>query len=147
MIYCRLGILQVEVAHSWTCTVHVSLGITFIWDDFLLRTTVHSSVFTFCVIIDGHWLFISISLLRGGSKGVINSPWIFYCNAEFSPCWTLLEYVSGHLFTCGSFQWGHGLLFTVCIVWDDKDKVIGFKRSHWIHLRWLSTGSPKLQLF
>ena len=58
--------------------------------------------------------------------------------------------MSGHLFiwlVWGSFQWRHGLLFTVCIVWDDKDKVIGFKRSHWIHLRWLSTGSPKLQLF
>ena len=58
--------------------------------------------------------------------------------------------ISGHLFTwlvCGSFQWRHGLLFTDCIVWDDKDKVTGFKRSHWIHLGWWSTGSPKLQLF
>ena len=58
--------------------------------------------------------------------------------------------ISGHLFTwlvCGSFQWRHGLLFTDCIVWDDKDKVIGFKRSHWIHLGWWSTGSPKLQPF
>ena len=58
--------------------------------------------------------------------------------------------MSGQLFTwlvCGSFQWRHGLLFTDCIVWDDKDKVIGFKRSHWIHLGWWSTGSPKLQLF
>ena len=57
--------------------------------------------------------------------------------------------ISGHLFTwlvCGSFQWRHGLLFTDCIVWDDKDKVIGFKRSHWIHLGWWSTGS-QLQLF
>ena len=24
--------------------------------------------------------------LRGGSKGVINFPWICLCNAEFSPC-------------------------------------------------------------
>ena len=58
--------------------------------------------------------------------------------------------ISGHLFTwlvCGSFQWRHGLLFTDCIVWDDKDNVIGFKRSHWIHLGWWSTRSPKLQLF
>ena len=58
--------------------------------------------------------------------------------------------ISGHLFTwlvCGSFQWRNGLLFNDCIVWDDKDKVIGFKRSHWIHLGWWSTGSPKLQLF
>ena len=58
--------------------------------------------------------------------------------------------ISGHLFTslvCGSFQWRHGLLFTDCIVWDDEDKVIGFKRSHWIHLGWWSTGSPRLQLF
>ena len=39
--------------------------------------------------------------------------------------------ISGHLFiwpVCGSFQWRHGLLFTDCIVWDDKDKVIGFKK-------------------
>ena len=58
--------------------------------------------------------------------------------------------VPAHLFTwlvCGSFQWRHGLLFTDCIVWDDEDKVIGFKRSHWIHFGWWSTGSPKLQLF
>ena len=58
--------------------------------------------------------------------------------------------VSGHSFiwlVCGSFQWRHGLLFTDCIVWDDRDKVIGFKRSHWIHLGWWSTGSPKLQPF
>ena len=57
--------------------------------------------------------------------------------------------ISGHLFTwlvCASFRWRHGL-FTDCIVWDDKDKMIGFKRSHWIHLGWWSTGSTKLQLF
>ena len=50
--------------------------------------------------------------------------------------------ISGHLFTwlvCGSFQWRHGLLFTDCIVWDDKDKVV--------YLGWWSTSSPKLQLF
>ena len=58
--------------------------------------------------------------------------------------------ISGHLFTslvCGSFKWRYGLLFSDCSVWDDKDKVIGFKRSHWIHLGWWRTGSPKLQLF
>ena len=47
----------------------------------------------------------------------------------------------------GLFQWRHRLLFTDCIVWDDKDKVIGFKRSPCIHLGWWSTGSPKFQLF
>ena len=58
--------------------------------------------------------------------------------------------ILGHLFTslvCRSFQWCHGLLITDCIVWDDKDKVTGFKRLHWTHLRWWSTRSPKLQLF
>ena len=58
--------------------------------------------------------------------------------------------ICGHLFTWlvwGSFQWRHGISFTDCIVWDDKDKVTGFKRSHWIHLGWWSAGSPKLQLF
>ena len=58
--------------------------------------------------------------------------------------------ISGHLFTwlvCGSFRWRHGLLFTDCIVWDDKNNVIGFKISHWIHLGRWSTGSPKLQVF
>ena len=57
---------------------------------------------------------------------------------------------SGHLFTwlvCGSFQWRHGLLFTDCIVWDNKDKVIGFKRWHRTYLGWWSTRCPKLQLF
>ena len=87
--------------------------------------------------------------LWGGSKGVINFPWIFYRVQSLVPVrhyWN----ISGLLFTwlvCGSFQWRHGLLFTDCIVWDDKDKEIGFKRSHWIHLGWWSTGSPKLQLF
>ena len=58
--------------------------------------------------------------------------------------------ISGHLFPrllCGSFQWRRGLLSTDCIVWDDKDKVTGFKRLHWIHLGRWSTGSPMLQLF
>ena len=74
----------------------------------------------------------------------------FLCNAEFSPCRALPEYISGHLFTwlvCWPFQWRHGLLFTNCIVWDDKGKVICFKRSHWIHSGRWSSGSQKLQLF
>ena len=82
--------------------------------------------------------------LWNGSKGVINFPWIFYAMQSLVPV------VSGHLFTwlvCGSFQWCHWLLFTDCIMWDGKDKVIGFKRSHWIHLGWWSTRSSKLQLF
>ena len=65
------------------------------------------------------------------------------------PVWHFWN-TSGHLFTwlvCGSFQWRHGILFINCIMWDDKDKVIGFKISHWIHLGWWSTGSPKLNCF
>ena len=87
--------------------------------------------------------------LWGGSKGVVNFPWMFYAMRSLIPVRHFLN-ISGHLLTwlvCGSFQWGHGLLFTGCIVLGDKDKVIGFKRSHWIHLGWWSTGSPKLQLF
>ena len=96
--------------------------------------------------------FTSTSLLLWrGSKGVINLPCFLFLYAMQSlvPVGHLRN-MSGHLFiwlVCGSFQWRHGLLFTDCIVWDDKDKVIGFKRSHWIHLGWWSTGSPKLQLF
>ena len=58
--------------------------------------------------------------------------------------------ISGRLFTrlvCGSVQWHRELLFTDWIVWDDKEKVTGFKRSHWIYLGWCGTWSPKLQLF
>ena len=87
--------------------------------------------------------------LWAGSKGVINFPWIFYAIRSLVPVGHFRN-ISGHLFTwlvCGSFQWRHGLLFTDCIVWDDKDKVIGFKRSHSIHLGWASSGSPQLQLF
>ena len=29
----------------------------------------------------------------GGSNGVINFLWILLCNAEFSPCWALPEYI------------------------------------------------------
>ena len=89
------------------------------------------------------------SPLWGVSKGGINFPSIFYAMRSLVPVWQF-QNISRHLFTwlvCGSFQWRHGLLFTDCIVWDDKDKVTGFKRSHWIHLGWWSTGSPKLQLF
>ena len=84
----------------------------------------------------------------GCSKGVINFPWIFFYAMRSLVPVGRLRTTPGHLFTwlvCGSFQWSHGLLFTDCIVWDDKDKVTGFKRSHWIHLGWRSTGSPKLQ--
>ena len=31
--------------------------------------------------------------LWGGAKRVINFPLIFLCNAEFSPCWALPEYI------------------------------------------------------
>ena len=75
--------------------------------------------------------------------------WIFYAMRSLVPV-GYFRNISWHLFTwllCGSFQWRHGLLFTDSIVWDDKDRVIGFKRSHWIHLEWWSTGSPKLKLF
>ena len=87
-----------------------------------------------------------------GSKGVINFPWIFFfffAMRSLGRVWHFRN-ISRHLFTwlvCGSFHWRHGLLLTDCIVWDDKDKVIDFKRSHWIHLGWWSTGSPKFQLF
>ena len=85
----------------------------------------------------------------GGSKGVINFPWIFYAMRSFVPAGHFRN-ISGHLFTwlvCGSFQWRHGLFFTDCIVWNDKDKVICFERSHWIHIGWWSTRSPKLNCF
>ena len=73
----------------------------------------------------------------------------FYAMRSFVPVGHFRN-TSGHLFTwlvCGSFQWRHGLLFTDCIVLDDKDKVIGFKRSYWIHVGWWSAGSPELELF
>ena len=81
----------------------------------------------------------------GGSKGGISFPLIFYAMRSLVPVGHSWD-ISGHLFTwlvCLSFQWRHGLLFTDYIVWDDKDKAIGFKRSHRIHL---GAGSPKLQL-
>ena len=94
--------------------------------------------------------FTSSSLLLWtGSKVVINFPWILYAMQSLVP-FGLFRNISGHVFTwlvCGSFQWRHRLLFTDCILWDDKDKEIGFKRSHWIHLGCWSAGSPKLQLF
>ena len=39
------------------------------------------------------------SQLWGGSKAVVNFPWTFFlCNAEFSPCWALPEYIRAHSF-------------------------------------------------
>ena len=90
--------------------------------------------------------------LWDGSKVFIHSSWIFYAMCSLVPV-RHFRNISGHLFTrpvCGSFrdsQWRHGLMFTDWIVWDDKDEVIGFKRSHWIRLGCWSTGSPKLRLF
>ena len=94
-------------------------------------------------------MITTVASLWRGSKGVINFPWIFYAMQSLVPVGHFRS-ISGRLFTwlvCGSFQWRHGLLCTDCIVWDDKEKVIGFKRSHWIHLGWWSTGSPKFQPF
>ena len=93
-----------------------------------------------------NYLNLEWSSLWGGSKGVINFPWIFYAMRSLVPVGHF-QNISRHLLTwlvCGSFQWRHGLLFTDCIMWewDDKDKGIGF--SHWIHLGWWP---PKLQLF
>ena len=93
-----------------------------------------------------HVLFTSCGVVP---KGVINFPRIVYAMRSLVPVGRFRN-VSGHLFTwlvCASFQWSHGLLLTVCIVWHDKDKVIGFKRTHRIHLGWWNTGSPKIQLF
>ena len=81
-------------------------------------------------------------------KGLLTFLGFFYAMRSLVPV-GYFRNISGHLppwLVCGSFQWRHGLLFTDCIVWDDKDKVTGLKRSHWIHLRWWSTRSPKLQL-
>ena len=89
------------------------------------------------------------AVLWGGCKGVINFRWIFSAVCSLVPVGHFRN-ISRHLIpwlVCGSFQWRHGLLFTNCIRWDDKGKVIGFKRSHGIQLGWWSTGSPKLQLF
>ena len=94
-------------------------------------------------------LLCFIHSLLGGSKLVINFAWIFYAMQSLVPVGHFWN-ISGHLFTwlvCRSFQWPHGLLFTDCIVWDDTDRVVGSKRSQWIHLGWWRTGSPKLQLF
>ena len=91
----------------------------------------------------------ALIILWGGSKGFINFPWISYAVWRLVPVGHF-QNISWHLFTwlvCRSFQWCHGLLFTNCIVWDDKDNMIGFKGLHWIHLGRWSIGSPKLQLF
>ena len=93
-----------------------------------------------------HCKHINISYLWGGSKRVISFPWIFYAMQTFGH----FRNISRHLFTwlvCRSFPSRSGSVFTDCIVWDGKDKVTGFKRSHFIHLGWWSTRSPKLQLF
>ena len=87
--------------------------------------------------------------LWGGSKGVINFLWIFYAMRSLVPVGQFCN-ISRHLFTwlvCVSVQWRYWLLLTDCIVWDEKDNMIGYKRSHWILLGRWSMGFPKLQLF
>ena len=82
-------------------------------------------------------------------KGLLTFLGFFYATRGVVPVGHYRN-ISAHLFSwlaCGSFRWRHGLLFTDCIVWDDEDRLIGFKRSHCIHLEWWSTGSPKLRLF
>ena len=71
-------------------------------------------------------------LLWGGSKGLINFPWIFDAMRSLVPVGHFGN-ISRHLFTwlvCRSFQWRHGLLFTDCIVWDDK-----VTRTKWLILK------------
>ena len=80
-------------------------------------------------------------------KGLLTFLGFFYAMKSLVSVGHSRIYLGTYLLVCGSFQWHHGLLFTDCIVWDDKDKVIGFKIPHWIHLGWWSTWSPKLQLF
>ena len=58
----------------------------------------------------------------------------FLSNAEFSPCLALPEYI-------------RALIHSACLRVFSVTPWVGFKRSHWIHLGWWSTGSPKLQLF
>ena len=82
-------------------------------------------------------------------KGLLTFPGFFYAMQSLVPVGHFRN-ISRHLFTwlvCGCFQWRHGLLFTNCIMWGDKDRVVGFERSHLIFLGWWSSGSPKLQLF
>ena len=79
-------------------------------------------------------------------KGLLTFLGFFYAMRSLVPVGHF-QNMSGHLFNwliCGSFQWRHRLLYTDCFVWDDKEKVIGFKRSHWIHFGWWSTGFSKL---
>ena len=123
------------------------------WLVFWAQSTVRGYIRAVCCIYV-HWLWIpagwaNVMSLCGGSEGVMNFPGIFYAMQRWVPVWHFRN-TSGYLFpwlVCGSFQWRHGLLFTDCIVWDDKVKVSGFKRSHSTHLGWWSTGSQKLQLF
>ena len=102
--------------------------VAYLMYDYLCSRNVSHAHSTFTCVISS--LFRSTHAnLWGGSKEVIYFPWIFYAMRSLLPV--------GHLFTwlvCESFQWRHGLLFTDCIVWDDEDKVIGSKRSLWIHL-------------
>ena len=132
----------------WHCNVHCAQSLTSV-----LRYNVHCAQplwhVHFCCISRRTTSVRQRRGVWGGSKGVINFPWIFYAMQSLVPVGHFRN-IYGLLFTwlvCGSFQWRHGLLFTDCIVWYDKDKVIGFKRSHWIHLGWWSTGFSKLQLF
>ena len=90
-----------------------------------------------------------LSWLWGDSKGAINFPWICLWIVEFSPFWALQEYIQTpiHLACLRVFSVTPWVIVYRFIAWDDKDKVIGFKTSHWIHPEWRRTGSPKLQLF
>ena len=81
-------------------------------------------------------------------KGLLNFLWFFLCNAEFSPCWALPEYIRtlsplACLRVFSVTPWV--IVYRLYRVGWQRES--GFKRSHWIHLRWWNTGSPKLQMF
>ena len=72
-----------------------------------------------------------------------------YAIPEFSPCWALPEYIRALIHLAGLRVFS---VLTWVIVyrlyrvrWQGQSDV--FKRSHWIHLGWWSTGYPKLELF
>ena len=109
------------------------------WSVKRMRVYGYGSSFVFALrVVKGVQLWTWLALVGfvrrvwGSSKGFVTFVgFFFYAMRSLVPV-EHFRNISGHLFTrlvCGSFQWRHGLLFTVCIVWDDKDKVTGFNRS------------------
>ena len=84
----------------------------------------------------------------GWFQRVINFPWIFHAMRSLVPVEHFRNPATYSLgLFVGLFSDAMGYCLPIVSCEMTRTKWFVLKRSHWIHLEWWYTGSPKLQLF